>query len=50
MTENLLSPRYAEPADLPEIESVPPTVRGLPESTYSLRERAAQAGKIGVRR
>uniref|UniRef100_UPI0024573B03 AMP-binding protein n=1 Tax=Nocardia abscessus TaxID=120957 RepID=UPI0024573B03 len=43
MTEDLLWPRYAEPADLPEIESVPLAERGLPESTYALLVRAARA-------
>ncbi|WP_280351259.1 acyl-CoA synthetase [Nocardia abscessus] len=43
MTEDLLWPRYAEPADLPEIESVPLAERGLPESTYALLTRAAQS-------
>ncbi|WP_330257657.1 acyl-CoA synthetase [Nocardia sp. NBC_00565] len=41
MTEDLLWPRYADPSDLPEIESVPLVERGLPESTYALLERAA---------
>ncbi|UGT67921.1 acyl-CoA synthetase [Nocardia gipuzkoensis] len=43
MTERPLWPRYAEPADLPEIESVPLAERGLPESTYTLLTRAAQS-------
>ncbi|MGY1945802.1 acyl-CoA synthetase [Nocardia asiatica] len=43
MTEHPLWPRYAEPADLPEIESVPLAERGLPESTYTLLTRAAQS-------
>jgi fatty-acyl-CoA synthase len=37
----LLWPRYASPADLKEIESIPLTHRGLPESTYALLARAA---------
>ncbi|HTJ68454.1 MAG TPA: acyl-CoA synthetase [Actinospica sp.] len=43
MTEQdpLLWPRYAEPADIASIESVPLSERGLPESTYSLLVRAA---------
>ncbi|WP_327101600.1 acyl-CoA synthetase [Nocardia vinacea] len=40
-TEDLLWPGYANPSDLPEIESVPLTERGLPESTYALLVRAA---------
>ena len=40
-TEDLLWPRYAEPADLPEIEAVALAARGLPESTYTLLARAA---------
>ena len=41
MTENLLWPTYATPADLPAIEAVPLAARGLPESTYALLVRAA---------
>lgn len=41
MTEDLLWPRYADPGDLLEIESVPLVERGLPESTYALLVRAA---------
>jgi fatty-acyl-CoA synthase len=39
--EELLWPRYAEPADLAAIEAVPLGARGLPESTYALLARAA---------
>ncbi|MCP2319244.1 fatty-acyl-CoA synthase [Nocardia amikacinitolerans] len=39
--EDLLWPRYADPADLAAIESVPLAARGLPESTYALLVRAA---------
>ncbi|WP_324198441.1 acyl-CoA synthetase [Nocardia beijingensis] len=42
-TEELLWPRYAQPSDLAEIESVPLARRGLPESTYALLVRAAQS-------
>ncbi|AGB22739.1 acyl-CoA synthetase (AMP-forming)/AMP-acid ligase II [Mycobacterium sp. JS623] len=38
---DLLWPRYASPADLEEIESIPLAHRGLPESTYALLARAA---------
>ena len=41
MTE-LLWPRYASPADLKHIESIPLAQRGLPESTYELLARAAR--------
>jgi fatty-acyl-CoA synthase len=41
MTEDLLWPRYAEPADLPAIEAVPLEQRDLPETTYALLTRAA---------
>ncbi|MET8997839.1 acyl-CoA synthetase [Amycolatopsis sp. NPDC004169] len=41
MTGASLWPRYAEPADLAEIEAVPLADRGLPESTYALLLRAA---------
>ncbi|BDU03366.1 MULTISPECIES: acyl-CoA synthetase [Nocardia] len=43
MTEDLLWPRYADPADLLDIESVPLAERGLPESTYALLTRAARS-------
>jgi fatty-acyl-CoA synthase len=39
--EDLLWPRYAEPADLAAIAAVPLAARGLPESTYALLARAA---------
>ena len=42
MTTNLLWPRYATPADLTDIESIPLAERGLPESTYELLARAAR--------
>lgn len=42
MTEDLLWPTYATPADLAAIEAVPLQERGLPESTYALLVRAAQ--------
>lgn len=38
---DLLWPRYATPADLEDIESIPLAQRGLPESTYDLLLRAA---------
>lgn len=38
---DLLWPRYATPADLEDIESIPLAQRGLPESTYDLLVRAA---------
>ena len=38
---DLLWPRYATPADLDDIESVPLAQRGLPDSTYALLARAA---------
>jgi fatty-acyl-CoA synthase len=41
MSQDLLWPRYATPADLPAIEAVPLAARGLPESTYALLARAA---------
>ena len=41
MTTDLLWPRYATPADLTDIESIPLAERGLPESTYELLVRAA---------
>ncbi|MGR6319051.1 acyl-CoA synthetase [Micromonospora soli] len=41
MTEDLLWPDYATPADLAAIEAVPLEARGLPESTYALLSRAA---------
>lgn len=40
-TEDLLWPRYTGPEDLAAIEAVPLEARGLPESTYALRVRAA---------
>jgi fatty-acyl-CoA synthase len=36
----LLWPRYASPADLKDIESIPLAQRGLPESTYAALARA----------
>ncbi|MCV7287734.1 acyl-CoA synthetase [Mycolicibacterium wolinskyi] len=39
--ESKLWPRYASPDDLADIEAVPFTERGLPDSTYSLLVRAA---------
>jgi fatty-acyl-CoA synthase len=42
VSTDLLWPRYAEPADLAEIEAVPLEDRGLPESTYALLVRAAE--------
>jgi fatty-acyl-CoA synthase len=42
MTEDLLWPPYATPADLEVIEQVPLAARGLPESTYALLVRAAE--------
>ncbi|WP_234038799.1 acyl-CoA synthetase [Micromonospora coerulea] len=41
MTEPLLWPDYATPADLAAIEAVPLEARRLPESTYALLARAA---------
>ena len=41
MTEDLLWPPCASPADLAAIEAVPLAARGLPESTYALLSRAA---------
>ena len=41
MTTDLLWPRYASPADLKDIESIPLAQRGLPESTYAALARAA---------
>ncbi|MCX6480763.1 MAG: acyl-CoA synthetase, partial [Mycobacterium sp.] len=41
MSEALLWPRYAHPADLAEIESIPLAQRHLPESTYAILRRAA---------
>ncbi|QNJ92490.1 acyl-CoA synthetase [Mycolicibacterium fluoranthenivorans] len=40
-TEDVLWPRYAEPADIADIEAVPLAERGLPVSTYALLRRAA---------
>jgi fatty-acyl-CoA synthase len=42
VTTDLLWPRYATPADLTDIESIPLAERGLPESTYELLARAAR--------
>jgi len=42
VTDDLLWPRCAGPADLPAIEAVPLADRGLPESTYALLARAAR--------
>ncbi|WP_372463274.1 acyl-CoA synthetase [Actinospica acidithermotolerans] len=42
MIEDLLWPRYAEPADLLAIEAIPLADRALPESTYALLSRAAR--------
>jgi fatty-acyl-CoA synthase len=42
VTTDLLWPRYATPADLTDIESIPLAERGLPESTYELLTRAAR--------
>ncbi|MEJ2852453.1 MULTISPECIES: acyl-CoA synthetase [unclassified Saccharothrix] len=42
MTDDLLWPHYAGPADLAAIEAVPLADRGLPESTYALLARAAE--------
>jgi fatty-acyl-CoA synthase len=42
MSEELLWPRYATPADISDIEAVPLADRGLPESTYALLARAAR--------
>jgi fatty-acyl-CoA synthase len=42
VTTDLLWPRYATPADLTDIESIPLAERGLPESTYELIARAAR--------
>jgi fatty-acyl-CoA synthase len=39
--ESLLWPHYAGPADLPAIEAVPLSARGLPGSVYQLLTRAA---------
>ena len=41
LTDGLLWPDYATPADLAAIEGVPLTARGLPGSTYRLLTRAA---------
>jgi len=38
---DLLWPRYATPADIAAIESIPLAQRGLPESTYAALQRAA---------
>ena len=42
MSANLLWPRYSEPTDLADIESLPLSDRGLPDSTYAMLTRAAQ--------
>jgi fatty-acyl-CoA synthase len=42
VSDDLLWPRYAYPADLAEIEAVPLEARCLPESTYALLARAAE--------
>jgi fatty-acyl-CoA synthase len=42
MNDDLLWPRYAEPADLAAIETVPLEARGLPETTHALLARAAE--------
>ena len=41
MSTGTLLPRYAGPEDLAEIESIPLADRGLPDSTYTVLERAA---------
>ena len=41
MSENCLWPSYASPDDLAEIESIPLSERGLPDSTYEVLVRAA---------
>jgi fatty-acyl-CoA synthase len=41
VTTDLLWPRYSNPDDLTDIESIPLAERGLPESTYTLLARAA---------
>jgi fatty-acyl-CoA synthase len=41
MNDDLLWPRYASPADLAAIETMPLADRALPESTYALLARAA---------
>lgn len=41
MTTGQLWPRYAGPADLTDVESVPLEQRGLPDSTFEIVERAA---------
>ena len=41
MTTDLFWPRYATPADLADIEAIPLSQRGLPESTYAALKRAA---------
>ena len=42
MSDGLLWPRYADPADLAAIEAVPLEARGLPETTYALLASAAE--------
>jgi fatty-acyl-CoA synthase len=41
MTTGQLWPRYAGPADLADVESVPLHERGLPDSTFEIVQRAA---------
>ncbi|MHA3020255.1 acyl-CoA synthetase [Mycobacterium sp. BMJ-28] len=41
MTTGELWPRYAGPADLPDVERMPLHQRGLPDSTFQILERAA---------
>lgn len=41
MSSDVLWPRYDGPADLPVIEQVPLSERGLPGSTYDVLCRAA---------
>lgn len=48
MNEDLLWPRYADPADLAAIEAVPLEDRGLPESTYELLVRTADLSPEAV--
>ncbi|GAA2415872.1 acyl-CoA synthetase [Mycolicibacterium llatzerense] len=50
MSSNLLWPSYSEPTDLADIESVPLSDRGLPDSTYAMLVRAAQLwpGRVAV--
>lgn len=50
MSSNLLWPKYSEPTDLTDIEAVPLSDRGLPDSTYAMLVRAAQLwpGRVAV--